>query len=154
MQQIYEVKVITFTRGGLADEKIRSNNELQEVGRSHSSKGKGTNGMTAEEALLRLKEHRKEPLESTRNANTSRLRCEERKSRRMMAVYESCDTAVKVQTGLSPFPPTAKLLISVVGINEIEVFSEAFPEDFPELFRRALHCFVSSENRHFGCGDG
>ena len=67
MQQIYEVKVITLTRGGLADEKIRSNNELQEVGRSHSSKEKGTNGMTAEEALLRLKEHRKEPLESIRN---------------------------------------------------------------------------------------
>ena len=67
MQQIYEVKVITLTRGGLADEKIRSNNELQEVSRSHSSKGKGTNGMTVEEALLRLKEHRKEPLESTRN---------------------------------------------------------------------------------------
>ena len=34
MQQIYEVKVITLTRGGLADEKIRSNNEPQEVGRS------------------------------------------------------------------------------------------------------------------------
>ena len=150
MQQIYEVKVITLTRGGLADEKIRSNNELQEVSRSHSSKGKGTNGMTVEEALLRLKEHREELLESTRNANTSRLRCEERKSRRITAMYECCNTAIKVQTGLSPFSPTAKLLISVVGINEIEVFSEVFPE----LFRRALHCFVSSENRHFGCGDG
>ena len=34
MQQIYEVKVMTLTRGGHADEKIRSNNELQEVGRS------------------------------------------------------------------------------------------------------------------------
>lgn len=34
MQQIYEVKVITLTRGGHADEKIRSNNELHEVGRS------------------------------------------------------------------------------------------------------------------------
>ena len=67
MQQIYEVKVITLTRGGLADEKIRSNNELQEVSRSHSSKGKGTDGMTAEEALLRLKEHREELLESIRN---------------------------------------------------------------------------------------
>ena len=67
MQQIYEVKVITLTRGGLADEKIRSNNELQEVSRSHSSKGKGTDGMTAEEALLRLKEHRKKLLESIRN---------------------------------------------------------------------------------------
>ena len=67
MQQIYEVKVITLTRGGLADEKIRSNNELQEVSRSHSSKGKGTDGMTVEEALLRLKEHRKELLESIRN---------------------------------------------------------------------------------------
>lgn len=67
MQQIYEVKVITLTRGGLADEKIRSNNELQKVSRSHSSKGKGTNGMTAEEALLRLKEHREELLESIRN---------------------------------------------------------------------------------------
>ena len=67
MQQIYEVKVITLTRGGLADEKIRSNNELQEVSRSHSSKGKGTDGMTVEEALLRLKEHREELLESIRN---------------------------------------------------------------------------------------
>ena len=67
MQQIYEVKVITLTRGGLADEKIRSNNELQEVSRSHSSKGKGTNGMTVEEALLRLKEHREKLLESIRN---------------------------------------------------------------------------------------
>ena len=67
MQQIYEVKVITLTRGGLADEKIRSNNEPQEVGRSHSSKGKGTNGMTAEEALPRLKEHREELPKSTRN---------------------------------------------------------------------------------------
>ena len=66
MQQIYEVKVITLTRGG-ADEKIRSNNELQEVSRSHSSKRKGTNGMTVEEALPRLKEHREELLESTRN---------------------------------------------------------------------------------------
>ena len=67
MQQIYEVKVITLTRGGLADEKIRSNNELQEVSRSHSSKGKGTDGMTAEEALLRLKEHREKLLESIRS---------------------------------------------------------------------------------------
>lgn len=67
MQQIYDVKVITLTRGGLADEKIRSNNELQEVSRSHSSKGKGTDGMTVEEALLRLKEHREELLESIRN---------------------------------------------------------------------------------------
>ena len=67
MQQIYEVKVITLTRGGLADEKIRSNNELQEVSRSHSSKGKGTDGMTAEEALLRLQDHREELLESIRN---------------------------------------------------------------------------------------
>ena len=67
MQQIYDVKVIMLTRGGLADEKIRSNNELQEVSRSHSSKGKGTNGMTAEEVLPRLKEHREELLESTRN---------------------------------------------------------------------------------------
>lgn len=67
MQQIYEVKVITLTRGGLADEKIRSNNELQEVSRSHSSKGKGTDGMTVEEALLRLKEHREKLLESIRN---------------------------------------------------------------------------------------
>ena len=61
------MKVITLTRGGLADEKIRSNNELQEVSRSHSSKGKGTDGMTVEEALLRLKEHREELLESIRN---------------------------------------------------------------------------------------
>ena len=67
MQQIYEVKVITLTRGGLADEKIRSNKELQKVSRSHSSKGKGTDGMTVEEALLRLKEHREELLESIRN---------------------------------------------------------------------------------------
>ena len=67
MQQIYEVKVITLTRGGLADEKIRSNNELQEVSRSHSSKGKGTDGMTVEEALPWLKEHREELLESIRN---------------------------------------------------------------------------------------
>mgnify|MGYP004500624819 CR=1 FL=1 len=67
MQQIYEVKVITLTRGGLADEKIRSNNELQEVSRSHSSKGKGTDGMTVEEALLRLKEHREELLKIIRN---------------------------------------------------------------------------------------
>jgi len=51
---------------------------------------------------------------------------------------------------LFPFSPTEKLLISVVGVNEIEVFSEAFPE----LFRLALHCFISSENRRFGCGDG
>lgn len=69
-------------------------------------------------------------------------------------MYECCNTAIKVQTGLPPFSTPAKLSISVVGINEIEVFSEAFPEAFPELFRRALHCFVSSENRHFGCGDG
>ena len=110
--------------------------------------------MTVEEALPWLKEHREELLESTRNANTSRLLCEERKSRRITAVYGSCNTAIKVQTGLSPFSPTAKLLISVVGVNEIEVFSEVFPEVFPEIFRRALHCFVSSENRHFGCGDG
>ena len=41
MQQIYEVKVVTLTRGGLADEeKNRSNNELQEVSRSHSTKEK------------------------------------------------------------------------------------------------------------------
>ena len=69
-------------------------------------------------------------------------------------MYECCNTAIKVQTVLPPFSPTAKLSISVVGINEIEVFSEVFPEVFPELFRRALHCFVSSENRRFGCGDG
>lgn len=73
-------------------------------------------------------------------------------------MYECCNTEIKVQTGLSPFSPTAKLSISVVGINEIEVFSEVFsevfPEVFPELFRLALHCFVSSENRRFGCGDG
>ena len=45
MQQIYEAKVVTLTRGGLADEKkknIRSNNELQEVSRGHSTKGKKT----------------------------------------------------------------------------------------------------------------
>ena len=44
MQQIYEAKVVTFTRGGLADEekKTRSNNELQEVSRGHSTKGKKT----------------------------------------------------------------------------------------------------------------
>jgi len=41
MQQIYEAKVVTLTRGGLADgKKIRSNNELQEVSRGHSTKGK------------------------------------------------------------------------------------------------------------------
>ena len=97
---------------------------------------------------------RKELLESTETANTSRLRCEERKSRRITAMYECCNTEIKVQTGLSPFSPPAKLSISVVGINEIEVFSEVFPEVFPELFRLALHCFVSSENCHFGCGDG
>ena len=39
MQQIYEVKVVTLTRGGLAGGEIRSNNELQEVSRSHSTKG-------------------------------------------------------------------------------------------------------------------
>ena len=38
MQQIYEVKVITLTRGGLAGGIIfRSNNELQEVSRGHST---------------------------------------------------------------------------------------------------------------------
>ena len=38
MQQIYEAKVITLTRGGLADGIIfRSNNELQEVSRGHST---------------------------------------------------------------------------------------------------------------------
>ena len=40
MQQIYEVKVITLTRGGLAGGKkffSRSNNELQEVSRGHST---------------------------------------------------------------------------------------------------------------------
>ena len=38
MQQIYEVKVITLTRGGLAGgKKFRSNNELQEVSRGHST---------------------------------------------------------------------------------------------------------------------
>jgi len=58
----------------------------------------------------------------------------------------SCNTEIKVQTVLFPFSPTAKLSISVVGVNEIEAF--------PELFRLAFHCFISSENRHFGCGDG
>ena len=38
MQQIYEEKVITLTRGGLAGGIIfRSNNELQEVSRGHST---------------------------------------------------------------------------------------------------------------------
>ena len=37
MQQIYEVKEITLTRGGLADREICSNNELQEVSRGHST---------------------------------------------------------------------------------------------------------------------
>ena len=46
----------------------------------------------------------------------------------------SCNTEIKVQTVLFPFSPTEKLSISVVGVNEIEVFSE----DFPELFRRVL----------------
>ena len=47
MQQIYEVKVVTLTRGGLADEekKSRSNNELQEVSRSHSTKEKNWEGL-------------------------------------------------------------------------------------------------------------
>ena len=46
MQQIYEVKVVTLTRGGLADEeKNRSNNELQEVSRSHSTKRKTWEGL-------------------------------------------------------------------------------------------------------------
>lgn len=37
MQQIYEVKVIALTRGGLAGgKKFRSNNELQKVSRGHS----------------------------------------------------------------------------------------------------------------------
>lgn len=43
MQQIYEVKVITLTRGGLAGGKkifFRSNNELQEVSRGHSTEKK------------------------------------------------------------------------------------------------------------------
>ena len=42
MQQIYEVKVVALTRGDLADEgkKTRSNNELQEVSRGHSTKEK------------------------------------------------------------------------------------------------------------------
>ena len=40
MQQIYEVKEITLTRGGLADREICSNNELQEVSRGHSTGGK------------------------------------------------------------------------------------------------------------------
>ena len=44
MQQIYEAKVVTLTRGGLADgeKNIRSNNELQEVSRGHSTKGEKT----------------------------------------------------------------------------------------------------------------
>ena len=44
MQQIYEVKVITLTRGGLAGGKkffSRSNNELQEVSRDHSTEESG-----------------------------------------------------------------------------------------------------------------
>lgn len=51
----------------------------------------GTDGMTVDEALPWLKEHREELLESIRNANTSRLRCEEWKSQRITAVYESLE---------------------------------------------------------------
>lgn len=48
MQQIYEVKVITLTRGGLAGgkKKFRSNNELQEVSRGHSTEEKNFSGRT------------------------------------------------------------------------------------------------------------
>ena len=42
MQQIYEVKVITLTRGGLAGREICSNNELLEVSRGHSTEKTGT----------------------------------------------------------------------------------------------------------------
>ena len=41
MQQIYEVKVITLTRGGLAGREICNNNELQEVSRGHSTEKSG-----------------------------------------------------------------------------------------------------------------
>lgn len=55
MQQIYEVKVITLTRGGLAGGKkffFRSNNELQEVSRGHSTGGKNREGLNNRKSLV------------------------------------------------------------------------------------------------------
>ena len=89
---------------------------------------------------------RKELLESIRNGKykpSSVRRAEIPKDNGDVRMLQYSD---KSSNRAFSFFPTEKLSISVVGINEIEVF--------PELFRLALHCFISSENRHFGCGDG